>query len=124
MKRSRLRKVNPDTARENAALAPVRRAFVEENPICMVCGGASQCVHEISSGGGRFLGKKEPATWLSTCSHCNCEKMTDKGKYPVKRQLAIKMVMDPKNFDLEKFNRCYALGSVHLDDVAQFLRWV
>jgi hypothetical protein len=124
MKRSRLRRQKPETAKEDRLLAPIRRAYLEEHPECMVCGKVSQCVHEISSGGGRFQGKKEPATWLATCSDCNCEKMTDKGKYPVKRQLAIKMVMDPKNFDLDKFNICYALGSVHLDDVTTFLRWV
>jgi hypothetical protein len=124
MKRSRLRKVNPDTARENAALAPIRKAYLIEFPQCMVCGSPSQCVHEIASGGARAKSKGVVATWLATCSDCNCEKMTDKAKFPVKRQLAIKMVMDPKNFDLDKFNICYALGSVHLDDVTTFLRWV
>jgi hypothetical protein len=124
MKRSRLSRTNKDTAAKNRKISPERRAYLEEFPQCMVCGEPSQCVHEISSGtAGRPLGKKEPATWLATCWHCNSEELTDKAKFPVKRQLAIKAVCDPKNFDMDKFNACYTLGRRHFDEVAEHLEW-
>lgn len=123
MKRSRIRRVNPDTAKENRELSPIRKAYLIEFPQCMVCGAPSQCVHEIASGGARAKSKGVPATWLATCSDCNCEKMTDKAKFPVKRQLAVKLKCDPTRWDLEAFNQCYTLGMVHLDQVVEHIRW-
>jgi hypothetical protein len=125
VKRSRISPKSKKTAKEDRELAPIRRAYLEQFPHCMVCGSRSECVHEIASGtAGRALAKKEPATWLATCWHCNSEKMTDKKEYPVARQLAVKLCRDSANWDLDKFNKCYTLGSVHLDEVANHLEWV
>ena len=89
---------------------------------CMVCGGAGTDVHEISSGtAGRPLSEGEPATWLLACSSCNCGQLTDKLEWPVARQLALKFVADGKHFDLERFNACYTLGSVGMEDIRQWL---
>jgi hypothetical protein len=125
MKRSRIRPKSKKTASEDRKLAPLRKAYLVTFPDCMVCGNPSQCVHEISSGtAGRAKGKSEPATWLATCVDCNCNELTDKAMFPVKRQLAIKAVCDPKNFDMGKFNACYTLGVKHFDEVAEFLSWL
>jgi hypothetical protein len=125
MKRSgRLNPKSKKTAKEDRELAPIRRAYLVEFPECMVCGNRSECVHEIASGtAGRAKAKSVPATWLATCGHCNCEEMTDKAKFPVKRQLAIKLKRDPKNWDLPAFNECYTLGEVHLDQVVEYIEW-
>lgn len=124
LKRSCIKVVKKETAQENREIAPARRAYLEEFPYCMVCEKPSQCVHEISSGtAGRALGKKEPATWLATCVDCNCNELTDKAKFPVERQLAIKAVCDPTRFDMEKFNACYTLGEKHFDEVVGYLDW-
>jgi hypothetical protein len=124
VKHSRLRPKSKKTAKEDRELAPIRRAYLVEFPNCMVCGQRSECVHEIASGtAGRAKSKAEPATWLATCVDCNCNKLTDKSEFPVKRQLAIKAVCDPKNFDMDKFNACYTLGRRHFDEVAEHLEW-
>lgn len=88
----------------------------------MACGAHGGEVHEMTSGtAGRPLGEIEPATWLLACNDCNCNRLTDKAAWPVARQLALKLLCDFERFDLGKFNACYTLGRIHMEDV---LRWL
>lgn len=106
---------------KNQAAEPIREAYRIKFRHCMVCGKSPADAHEISSGtAGRPLSIDKPETWLAACYSCNCFKLTDKKEYPVARQLAIKLIHDPENFDLEVFNGCYA-GTVNLGDVSKWL---
>lgn len=107
MKRSRLRKVNPDTAKENRQLAPIRRAFVEEMERCAVLPEfAANQVHEIHGGSDRHITKKERCFWLAV-SEPGHRKVQGWKKA---RQLALKLLVDGDHLDLKRFNEVYSRG--------------
>lgn len=105
MKRSgRLKSVSDKTRALNRTLAPIRRAYVEELGQCAVeRGELAREVHEICGGSDRHKAVKEPATWLAV-SRKGHDKVQNMSKA---RQLAYKLVADPVNFDLDKFNAVY-----------------
>jgi len=83
-------------------------------------------VHEIASGThSRPLAIADRSAWAAACSHCNCHLLTDKSKWPIARQLAVKLVYDPQHFDAARVNvlRGRAAGAVTLADVAAYLTW-
>jgi hypothetical protein len=48
------------------------------------------------------------ALWLPACGACNCDRLTDKKSFSYARQLAIKLLIDPRHFDLSEFRRVMA----------------
>lgn len=38
--------------------------------------------------------------WGAACNQCNCDELTNKRKWPLARQLAIKWLRDREHFDL------------------------
>lgn len=84
-----------DSARQS------RRNYLLCHPVCAVCREtwASE-VHEVTNGPSRMKGFVEPAAWLSVCTRCNQDVLTDKNAWPLARQLACKMVRDPANYNL------------------------
>ena len=124
MKRSPLRRVSKKTAAENRKIAPLRKAYKAEFHMCMRClRRLSEDVHEIAKGSHRAKAKMLPSCWLSLCRECHCS-MDDYRIWPVSKQLALKLVSDPTNFDLEEVNRVRGRAdtAITLGDVAQHLR--
>jgi hypothetical protein len=98
MKRSRLRKVNPDTARENAAISKERKAYAEEHD--------GDEVHEIVGGGSRHKTKLDRRFWLAVRSSEH-----DIIQYePKAKQMARKLCQDGEFFDLDAVNEEYRVG--------------
>lgn len=60
--------------------------------------------HEIANGPARREAYGDRSTWGAACRSCNVFELTDKRKWPIARQLAVKWINDRKWFDLEKFN--------------------
>jgi hypothetical protein len=100
MKRSRMRKVNPDTARENAAIRAERKAYAEEHD--------GDEVHEIVGGGSRHKTKLDRRFWLAVRSSEH-----DIIQYePKAKQMARKLCQDGDYFDLDAVNAEYRVGGV------------
>ena len=55
--------------------------------------------HEILRGAHRARAIHERTTWLALCRRCH-DAMDDYGRWPVARQLALKLLVDPAHFDL------------------------
>jgi hypothetical protein len=68
---------------------------------CCLCGGAGQDVHEIIGGTAyRMKAFVEPCCWLRVCREHH-----DQLQYMAKvDQLALKLLTDPQNFDLDRFH--------------------
>ena len=88
---------------------------------CAVCGGRPSDCHEILAGSNRHKSFKERCCWLRVCRepcHSNVQ-----GAF-IPWQLALKLLNDPKGFDLEKF--CETWGrppsAVTAEDVLAALR--
>jgi hypothetical protein len=98
MKRSRMRKVNPDTARENAAIRAERKAYAEEHD--------GDEVHEIVGGNSRHKTKLDRRFWLAVRSNEH-----DIIQYePKAKQMARKLCQDGDYFDLDAVNEEYRVG--------------
>lgn len=69
------------------------------NPECSRNGTLT--VHEITNGQNRMAGFREPTTWLCLCSRCNCEEFTNKDRWPIVSQIAIKKWSDPERYNLD-----------------------
>ena len=93
---------------------PVRDALVEEFGECMNCGSSPtrrrhpveelnelHC-HEIANGPDRQKALDKPFSLLVLCNHCN-GLFTDKGEYPVVRQLALLKRKAPHHYNLREF---------------------
>jgi hypothetical protein len=103
-----------------------RRDFwAVEFPHCWFCGDKSDAVHEVTRGSGiRNLAFSRRETWCSTCWRCNCHELTNYAEWPIARQLAWKLVHDPKHFNLAVINeiRGRAQTDIQLAEVAKWLR--
>ena len=42
--------------------------------------------------------------WLPTCSACNCHRLTDYSEWPLEKQLALKLFVDPLFFSVSAVN--------------------
>lgn len=82
-----------------------REAWRAYHPICWFCPMPSQCVHEIGTEGNRRAFVDQPCSWASTCSNCNQFVLTNYALWPPLRQMAVKLIHDPENVDLETYNR-------------------
>ena len=111
-------------------VAPLRRAYLDLHPECMICQQSqSVLVHEISGGSGRrALSIGEPATWLALGGGmppgCHEQIHHSLKEWSRARQMAYKLVRDPDNFDLDKVNQILSGGRgrpVDWVDIAQHL---
>lgn len=103
---------------------PVRNEFLLEMGACAVCRQcpAEQC-HEISRGPARDASLSRRETWLGVCSTCH-DLLDDYSQYPIERQLAIKLLVDPEWFDIRAVNelRGRAPDAITLPEVVDYLR--
>lgn len=106
LKRSgRLKPKSKSTASRERREDPARRAFRGEFNLCWFCQiNLTTDVHEIANGPARKVARGDRCTWAASCSHCNCHEVTDKAKWPIARQLAIKFIFDRDWFHLGRFN--------------------
>lgn len=85
---------------------PERNLFLHEfDHQCAICGARGVGlvhVHEIIGGPSRMRAFVERAAWLPACNVCNCDRLTDRIEWPIAKQLAIKLELDPEWFDLDK----------------------
>lgn len=82
---------------------PQRDAFIKEFPACWVCFSQWRVwVHEFIRGGSRGVALDNRCCWFAACWECNSGCLDDASQWPVERQLAVKFLMDPDYFDLEK----------------------
>jgi hypothetical protein len=68
---------------------------------CFLCGQPGTDVHEIARGPFRAKAMEDPSAWLKVCGWCH------ENKFPtmtIARQLALKMLCDPENYDRQKVN--------------------
>jgi hypothetical protein len=84
---------------------PQRKAYVQEQGMCDVCRvteegpfSLSEC-HEILRGRFRDEALRHRTCWLAVCRHHHRE-LDDASKWPVPKQFAAKLLVDPENFDL------------------------
>ncbi len=140
--RKPLRKVSAKRAKLNREVKGWRAAFINEVERCQVCGKKFKwdtaspemmdlgclftrklSVHEIAKGSLRGFAMKHRACCLVVCSKCNCDDLCDYSKWPIERQLAVKLITDPEYFDLELFNkvRGRAPTAITLADVVPYL---
>ena len=120
---STLRKRSPKRAAADRKVAPERKAYSAEFLICQCCNKRKAVdVHEIARGSHRAKAVVDPATWLALCRQCH-EELGDYSKWPIVRQLALKLVNDPGRFDLGRINeiRGRSDGAITLEDVSQYL---
>ena len=117
-----MNKISEKERKKLAGIRAKRDAYKDEFPQCPLTGEWRVECHEITSGwAGRANGIVEPAVWLSVAPRVNREWFTDKKVWPVQRQLALKMLVDPTRYSLEKFNECYTHGTVYQEDVDAWL---
>lgn len=108
-----MKRESPKTAKINRANAAWRKAFVLEAGRCQMpdCSTplASLHVHEIGRGCHRQNTKLHRLACLVVCDSCNQGPLCDYSVWPIERQLALKLLTDPKHFDLVAFcNLCGA----------------
>jgi hypothetical protein len=108
LKRTPMNKISPKERKKLAGIRDARKAYRETHPYCVICGAFGSTVHEVTSGTfGRAKGVVEPAVWLPVCVTCNCRVLDDHKLWPKEMQMAVKLVLFPDEFDLEKANACY-----------------
>lgn len=117
-----MRRVSKQRAREIRRAKPDRDQFAEDFQCCMVCGkrGGLQ-THEIARGPHRRKAYGKRCCWLRLCEECHdaCGRYA---QWPIQKQLALKMLRDPKHYDLDQFNaiRSRSILAVTQDEVDQW----
>ena len=94
-----------------------RDELLSETGACMICGASpwnprldkprelsELCVHEIAGGPLRGRALDCRFACLVLCAFCNQHEVTDLGKWPVSRQLAVLKRWRPEDYDLVAFN--------------------
>ena len=107
----------------NQTCSAERERYLRTAVLCDVCGRVEpKDVHEIARGPARNKAVTERCTWLAVCRACH-EDLDDYKTWTLARQLAVKLVVDPEFFDLDKFNALRGRSSraITLVDVADYL---
>jgi hypothetical protein len=119
MKRSRINNKSDKRKQWDREWGPKRKAYVDSNA-CAVTQGIASEVHEIHGGSDRWQTYREPCMWLAVCRIAH-----DKVQYwPKAKQLALKLLVDYENFDLERFNELYRGGKEYPVSMQDVLSWL
>lgn len=105
MKRSRINRISDKEQEFRKQWGPVRKAYAEKFH-CPLTGSYQTEVHEMIGGSSRQVTRQEPCTWLALSRTAHEEVQY----WPKARQMALKLIHDPENFDLERFNELYRSG--------------
>ena len=69
MKRTPLRRISTKKRKQNEEYTKLRKAYLEEHPVCKVCESApSTEIHHMRGRGSRT---NDVSTWLSVCRSCH-----------------------------------------------------
>jgi hypothetical protein len=119
-----MRRVNPKTAKIRRTARDPRAQYVAEHFTCQVCHKrqATEC-HEIVRRSTKATSILFRSTYIATCGTCHRNELSDYSRYPIARQLAVKLVADADHFSLEEVNRLRgrAQTAITLSDVAIYL---
>lgn len=100
-----MKRNTPERQKYNKEAREARDQYLKDFPFCFCCQKKyGLAVHEIACGSARKAALKEPCAWMTMCSSCNTDLMTDYNKWPIARQLALKFIHDPDNYDRRKVN--------------------
>lgn len=101
-----------------------RREYKETHRTCHLC----RCrratdVHEIVRRSKSNESVEHRCAWLALCRKCHDDEVADYSRWPIARQLALKLCVDPDNFDLAKINELRGNSSTEFtpDDLAPYL---
>lgn len=126
LRRSRIKHKSSKQAKLERQHRQPRTIFLSEFQQCWFCGNTSTEVHEIANGNGiRNLAFAHRAAWAASCNRCNFHELTDKTKWPIERQLAVKLINDPAFFDLPAIceMRGRAATAIVIVDIVPYLAW-
>ena len=105
LKRSRMKPKSKKQSKLERLYRQPRAAFRGEFPICWFCQiNVTTDVHEIANGPARSQAYGERSCWCASCNWCNTREVTNKRKWPIARQLAIKFKFDREYYNLDAFN--------------------
>lgn len=95
-----MRNRSPKMAAIYKAHAGMRRELIRWAEGCYHCGATDGLAcHEMLNGPNRMRAFGRVECLLVLCPRCNCDLFTNKRDFPLERQLAIKLLKDPANFD-------------------------
>ena len=100
--------------------APWRKAWLDRQSGCDICGAMPHLIHEISRGDSREASLTEPACIMALCTHCHDMIHDEPKEWPVLRQLAWLACHRPYDLDLETFSRIYG-KTVNFLDLLEYL---
>lgn len=104
---------------------PTRNEYKLNADRCQACKKNEAChVHEISRGPARQPSVGDRASWLALCPFCHGA-MDDLEVWPIARQLALKLMVDPLFFDPKKVNvlRGRQPDTITLADIVKYLQF-
>lgn len=102
-----------------------RDSFKASFRMCMLCNKRKAVdVHEIVTRAKSDKSVEHRCAWLCLCRTCHDDEVGDYSRYPISRQLALKLVADPEAFDLATINKLRGNdpNEFTLADVAKHLR--
>jgi hypothetical protein len=120
-----MNRVNPKTAAIRRQSKDPRAQYVAEHFTCQCCmkRQATEC-HEIVTRAKNAKSILYRSCYLALCGYCHRNEVSDYSRYPVSRQLALKLVSDGDHFNLAEVNRLRGTdeSAITLADVARWLR--
>lgn len=123
-RKSRMKRVSSKTAKRRRQAKGPREQYVASVLTCQCCfrRKASEC-HEIVTRAQSAESILFRCCYLALCHECHRDELSDYSRWPVTRQLALKLVADAAFFDLAKVNelRGRDANAITLADVARHL---
>ena len=120
-----MKQVNPKTAAIRRQARDPRAQYVAEHWLCQCClkRNATEC-HELVTRARNATSILYRSCYLSLCATCHRDELGDHSRWPVTRQLALKLVSDGDHFNLAEVNRLRGTdeNAITLTDVAKWLR--
>ena len=98
-----------------------RTAWGRRNYYCFLCGITDSLeTHEILRGIFRAKAVKEASCWLRLCHHCHQQTIHGNPEYWNRtRQLALKALHDPENYDRQRLNELGSLREIDKDRITE-----
>jgi hypothetical protein len=120
-----MNKVSTKTRKTRSDSKDARAQYVAEHWTCQCCmkRQATEC-HEIVTRAKNAKSILYRSCYLALCELCHGNEVSDYSRYPVSRQLALKLVSDGDHFNLQEVNRLRGRdeNAITLADVAKWLR--
>jgi hypothetical protein len=139
--RKPLRRVSKKRAALKRRTDPIEKAWLATFRWCPICQKMFRyseqaywgrvrlpTVHHMTRGANRARALGVLAALLPACGECNCGPLNDNAIWPLPRQMALKLTLDPENFSLDAINRLLAPrdaaiipNAIEWKDIAPFL---